>query len=181
MYVQVVQATPSLSLLRADQKTNSRADGNEMNTVDEFDGYYCDETGNYVHIIKCSSHKSLENATPEKEKIHVKVHNQDEKRAYFENIPKHKRKSPFSSKCSYGYTTNIEGLNDNTDKREIFLPGDTEELNEFCESSKNSSSSIIYVFIPKAKIVLESKELYEIIYNRLNGDLLIYSSLRTNA
>ncbi|KAL7738704.1 hypothetical protein ACLKA6_001076, partial [Drosophila palustris] len=35
--------------------------------VDEFDGYYCDDTGNYVHIIKCSSHKSLENATPEKE------------------------------------------------------------------------------------------------------------------
>ncbi|XP_062121458.1 autophagy-related protein 2 homolog B isoform X4 [Drosophila sulfurigaster albostrigata] len=59
-------------------------------------------------------------------------------------------------------------------KREIFLPGDTEEINDFCQSSKYYSHMILYIYIPNIKIVLESKELYEIIYNRLNGDLFMW-------
>ncbi|XP_043070830.1 autophagy-related protein 2 homolog A isoform X2 [Drosophila grimshawi] len=59
-------------------------------------------------------------------------------------------------------------------KTDFFLPGDTDEINEFCEGCKDSSNLKILVSIPKVKIVLESKDLYEIIYNRLNWNLLMW-------
>ncbi|KAH8385046.1 hypothetical protein KR093_006195 [Drosophila rubida] len=112
--------------------------------VDEVDGFYC-----VIHV-------------------------QDKRSSGLKCNSKLKCKSPFSSKCSYGYSSNIDGLNDSTDKREIFLPGDTDEINNFCENSKYCSHMTVHTFIPKLKVVLESKELYELIYNRLNGDLFMW-------
>lgn len=41
------------------------------------------------------------------------------------------------------------------DKNDIFLPGETEEINEFCSSSKNVSDIQICASVPIVKIVLE--------------------------
>lgn len=41
---------------------------------------------------------------------------EDEKCVTVKTNHKSNRKSPFSSKCVYGYSSNVEGLNDNTGK-----------------------------------------------------------------
>ncbi|KAH8417293.1 hypothetical protein KR222_008007 [Zaprionus bogoriensis] len=127
--------------------------------VDEIDGFYCDK--HFIPIMKCSSRKKSDQLSTEQQNL------------------KRNRKSPFSSNCVYGYSSNVEGLNDNADKNDIFLPGETEEINEFCQSSKSVSDIQVSASIPNVKIVLECKELYEIIYNRIIGDLLMWEPRST--
>ncbi|XP_043863696.1 autophagy-related protein 2 homolog A isoform X5 [Drosophila mojavensis] len=143
--------------------------------VDQIDGYYCNDTfETEIKILQCSYYSKLDCLT-EVDKICFKIHiNNDAPISSIENCPIQKRRSPFSSKCSYGYSTHIEGFHDNSDKSDFFLPGDTDEIVDFCESCKQLSNIKILASIPVIKIVIESKEIYEIIYNRLNSDLLMW-------
>ncbi|KAH8378608.1 hypothetical protein KR009_000261 [Drosophila setifemur] len=128
---------------------------------DELDAFYCDaDKQSAVHLLKClQTHK----------KIQIDVLQLREG-----NQTKPLRKSPFSSKCTFGYTSHVEGLDGGADKTDSFLPGDTEEINEFCDSCTQSSKLKVFVFVPQVKVVLESKSMYELIYNRLNGDLFMW-------
>ncbi|XP_064538983.1 autophagy-related protein 2 homolog A, partial [Drosophila montana] len=144
--------------------------------VDEIDGYYCDEANEEdIKVLQCSYQNKLDCLT-ENDKICLSIHNfmKDGIRMPSQKRTKEKFKSPFSSKCSYGYSSHIEGFHDSTDKSDFFLPGDTDEINEFCKNCKDSSNIEISAFVPNVKIVIESKKLYEIIYNRLNGDLFMW-------
>lgn len=48
--------------------------------------------------------------------VKIKIMSDDEKRMISKSNLKPNRKSPFSSKCVYGYSSNVEGLNDITGK-----------------------------------------------------------------
>ncbi|XP_030557492.1 autophagy-related protein 2 homolog B isoform X3 [Drosophila novamexicana] len=144
--------------------------------VDEIDGYYCDDANEKdIKVLQCS-YQNKSDCLTENDKICFYIYNfmKDEIRMTSQKRTKEKFKSPFSSKCSYGYSTHIEGFHDSTDKSDFFLPGDTDEINEFCKNCKESSNIQISALVPNVKIVIESKKLYEIIYNRLNGDLFMW-------
>lgn len=81
---------------------------------------------------------------------------------------------PFSSKrnCrqnSYAYTKKDAEFTEN-----ILLPAETAELNEFCSKTMLNSKIRIQIYLPWVEFFVESKHLYEIIYNRLNTDLFMW-------
>ncbi|XP_033148965.1 LOW QUALITY PROTEIN: autophagy-related protein 2 homolog A [Drosophila busckii] len=138
--------------------------------IDELDVYYMeDDYKNGTHLLNCVGVNNLDcndririNVSQvETTTKHLRLHNES---------AKNRRNSPFSSN-QFGFSSHLD---DNTEKGDVFLPGETDEINEFCESCKNSSNLKIGISVPKIKLTLESKDLYEIIYNRLNGDLLMW-------
>lgn len=58
---------------------------------------------------------------------------------------------------------------------EIILPGDKHELDEFIESTIESAKFHIDVFIPQISLQFKSKHIYELLYNRINNDLLLWT------
>ncbi|XP_068148275.1 autophagy-related protein 2 homolog A [Drosophila tropicalis] len=141
--------------------------------ADEIDAFYCetDDMRNAVHLAKCKQRAINANRKIRIDIFQLESNNND---MMINNKRKPKRKSPFSSKCPFGYTSNVEGLEGHTEKTDSFLPGETEEVNDFCDSCTQSSKLKIEAYIPQTKIVLQSKKIYEIIYNRLNGDLFMW-------
>ncbi|KAH8296286.1 hypothetical protein KR054_004058 [Drosophila jambulina] len=134
---------------------------------DELEAYYCDaDKQSAVHLLRCRQQTN-------QKKIQIDVLQLPESSISSE-ARKPPRKSPFSSKCTFGYTSHVEGLDSSLDKTDSLLPGDTEEINEFCDSCTQASKLKIFAFIPWVKVVLESKSMYELIYNRLNGDLFMW-------
>lgn len=132
---------------------------------DELDVFYCDaDKQSAVHLLKCQQ-RMQPNKKIQIDVLQLKDTSDGQKKA---------RKSPFSSKCTFGYTSHVEGLDGSVDKTDSLLPGETEEINEFCDSCTQSSKLKIFTFIPHVKVVLESKSMYELIYNRLNGDLFMW-------
>ncbi|XP_017011683.2 autophagy-related protein 2 homolog A [Drosophila takahashii] len=132
---------------------------------DELDAFYCDaDKQTAVHLLKCQQ---------KQKKIQIDIMQLKETTSDCSQ-KKPLRKSPFSSKCTFGYTSHVEGLDGGVDKTDSLLPGETEEINEFCDSCTQSSKLKVFVFIPQVKVVLESKSMYELIYNRLNGDLFMW-------
>ncbi|XP_002035100.2 autophagy-related protein 2 homolog A [Drosophila sechellia] len=132
---------------------------------DELDVFYCDaDKQSAVHLLKCQQ-RMQPNKKIQIDVLQLKDTTDGQKKP---------RKSPFSSKCTFGYTSHVEGLDGSVDKTDSLLPGETEEINEFCDSCTQSSKLKIFTFIPHVKVVLESKSMYELIYNRLNGDLFMW-------
>ncbi|XP_055847231.1 autophagy-related protein 2 homolog A [Episyrphus balteatus] len=81
---------------------------------------------------------------------------------------------PFSSKrvCRQSDTPHP-----NINKEEcetILLPGDSQEMRKFCDTAMKTSKLQIKISLPTALIQVSSKQLYEIIYNRVNTDLLMW-------
>ncbi|XP_075983297.1 autophagy-related 2 isoform X2 [Anticarsia gemmatalis] len=62
----------------------------------------------------------------------------------------------------------------NSQEEEIIVPGNDEEMSEFTSSSIELSSIHLEFILPILSLQLESKQLYEIIYNRINSDLLLW-------
>ncbi|XP_039485228.1 autophagy-related protein 2 homolog A [Drosophila santomea] len=132
---------------------------------DELDVFYCDaDKQSAVHLLKCQQ-RMQPNKKIQIDVLQLKDTTDGQKKA---------RKSPFSSKCTFGYTSHVDGLDGSVDKTDSLLPGETEEINEFCDSCTQCSKLKIFTFIPQVKVVLESKSMYELIYNRLNGDLFMW-------
>ncbi|KAH8349644.1 hypothetical protein KR084_003244 [Drosophila pseudotakahashii] len=137
---------------------------------DELDAFYCDaDKQSAVHLLKCQQRMQ-----PNQKKIQIDILQLRDTTSDTSGQKKPPRKSPFSSKCTFGYTSHVEGLDGSVDKTDSLLPGETEEINEFCDSCTQSSKLKVFVFIPLVKVVLESKTMYELIYNRLNGDLFMW-------
>ncbi|SPP85413.1 autophagy-related protein 2 homolog A [Drosophila guanche] len=138
--------------------------------AEELDAFYCDaEKQSAIALLKC---QQKNNKKIQIDVLQPRENNNDNRTT--DNNKKPKRRSPFSSKCTFGYTTNVEGLDGCVDKTDSLLPGETEEINDFCQSCSQSSKLKVAVYVPLIKVVLESKQMYELIYNRLNGDLFMW-------
>lgn len=60
------------------------------------------------------------------------------------------------------------------DAEELIIPGDKEEIDNFVKASIESSRIQLEVQIPKISMQLASKHIYEVLYNRINSDLLLW-------
>ncbi|GBP70052.1 Autophagy-related protein 2 homolog A [Eumeta japonica] len=82
--------------------------------------------------------------------------------------------SPFSSKkmAHQGITSHENGPQ--VEVEELIVPGNEEEMNEFTQHSVQHSLIHLDLNLPVVSLQLESKQLYEIIYNRINSDLLLW-------
>ncbi|KAL4717909.1 hypothetical protein ACJJTC_001327, partial [Scirpophaga incertulas] len=83
--------------------------------------------------------------------------------------------SPFSGKkMAHQSIAKHEGDTQENQEEELIVPGTEEEMAEFTRSSVENSSIHLEFNLPILSLQLESKQLYEIIYNRINSDLLLW-------
>ncbi|XP_055377404.1 autophagy-related protein 2 homolog B isoform X2 [Condylostylus longicornis] len=87
---------------------------------------------------------------------------------------KNREPLPFSSKRVCRQSDTVHQKNDYEDTETILLPGETVEMRNFCEKAMKTSKLQFKVFLPIASVQIHSKMLYELIYNRLNSDLLMW-------
>uniref|UniRef100_A0A182K4W6 Autophagy-related protein 2 n=1 Tax=Anopheles christyi TaxID=43041 RepID=A0A182K4W6_9DIPT len=89
-----------------------------------------------------------------------------------------KENTPFSAKrvCRESDTphskTSTTGTSDTPET--LTLPGDNDEMNTFCSCAMKRSKLQIRVDLPIVSLQLKSKHLYEVIYNRISTDLLLW-------
>lgn len=57
---------------------------------------------------------------------------------------------------------------------ELVITGDKHEMEEFIRSASSSCKTKIEIFLPTISLHLKSKHIYELIYNRINNDLLLW-------
>lgn len=57
---------------------------------------------------------------------------------------------------------------------ELLIPGDKYEIEEFIRSSSSYCKTKIEIFLPTVSLHFKSKHIYELIYNRINNDLLLW-------
>ncbi|XP_061399170.1 autophagy-related protein 2 homolog A-like [Musca vetustissima] len=81
---------------------------------------------------------------------------------------------PFSSKRNCRQSSTAQPRMESDVTETILLPGETHEINEFCQKSMASSVIGIRISFPSLNLFLESKQLFELIYNRLNSDLFMW-------
>lgn len=83
--------------------------------------------------------------------------------------------TPFSSKRVCRESDTPHKKQTTTDDTEILvIPGDKRELANFCDFAFRNSIFKIKIDIPVANLQLRSKHLYEVLYNRVNSDLLLW-------
>ncbi|XP_050353796.1 autophagy-related protein 2 homolog A [Nymphalis io] len=82
--------------------------------------------------------------------------------------------SPFSGKKMAHQSISKHENNQPGQEEEIIVPGTDEEMAEFTNSSVEHSAIHLDFNLPILSLQLESKQLYEIIYNRINSDLLLW-------
>uniref|UniRef100_A0A182Y760 Autophagy-related protein 2 n=1 Tax=Anopheles stephensi TaxID=30069 RepID=A0A182Y760_ANOST len=89
-----------------------------------------------------------------------------------------KEDTPFSAKrvCRESDTphskTSTAGVSDTPET--LTLPGDTDEMNTFCTRAMKRAKLQIRIDLPVVSLQLKSKHLYEVIYNRISTDLLLW-------
>ncbi|XP_073815878.1 autophagy-related 2 [Musca autumnalis] len=81
---------------------------------------------------------------------------------------------PFSSKRNCRQSSTAQPRMESDVTETILLPGETHEINEFCQKSMASSVIGIRLSFPSLNLFLESKQLFELLYNRLNSDLFMW-------
>ncbi|XP_045776886.1 autophagy-related protein 2 homolog A [Maniola jurtina] len=82
--------------------------------------------------------------------------------------------SPFSGKKMAHQSISKHENNQQGQEEDIIIPGTDEEMAEFTNSSIEHSAIHLDFNLPILSLQLESKQLYEIIYNRINSDLLLW-------
>lgn len=60
------------------------------------------------------------------------------------------------------------------DLEQLIIPGDKHEIEEFIQSSSSCCRTKVEIFLPTLSLHLKSKHIYELIYNRINSDLLLW-------
>ncbi|KAJ8967898.1 hypothetical protein NQ317_015420 [Molorchus minor] len=91
----------------------------------------------------------------------------------FEN-QSNKQPGPFSAKKVVHESDTPHGKPQRDDAEELIIPGDKHEINEFMTSTIESCKVHVEVFLPSVSIQLATKHIYELIYNRINNDLLLW-------
>ncbi|XP_067647283.1 autophagy-related protein 2 homolog B [Eurosta solidaginis] len=81
---------------------------------------------------------------------------------------------PFSAKYVCRESDTLHNKHDATESETILLPGETAELAEFCANTMLSAKIQVQMHVPSIEIFLESKQFYEIIYNRFNTDIFMW-------
>lgn len=66
------------------------------------------------------------------------------------------------------------------DNEKLLIPGDSTEINNFCDESEETSQLKIIVTLPTVSLQLRSKHMYEVIYNRIISNLLLWSPSAPN-
>ncbi|XP_014232573.1 autophagy-related protein 2 homolog A [Trichogramma pretiosum] len=99
-----------------------------------------------------------------------------------ENAPRH-QPSPFSSKKvihesdtphSRPQNQHDKDSSEQKESEELIIPGNRQEMNEFIEEGTRNVRIQLEIGLPCASVQIPSKHLYELIYNRLNTDLLLW-------
>ncbi|XP_026314640.1 autophagy-related protein 2 homolog A isoform X2 [Hyposmocoma kahamanoa] len=85
--------------------------------------------------------------------------------------------SPFSGKKTAHQSFTKHETNAEGQEEEIIVPGNEEEMAEFTTASVEHADIHLDMNLPILSLQLESKQLYEIIYNRINSDLLLWEPL----
>ncbi|XP_041353099.1 autophagy-related protein 2 homolog A-like isoform X2 [Gigantopelta aegis] len=90
--------------------------------------------------------------------------------------------SPFSAKKSMYEQEDLSSFSDRSSKRkntseEKVIPGDKEEMKEFQEKAISNTKMHVEITLPIVTAFLPSKNMFEIIYNRLNNDLLMWEPM----
>ncbi|CAH2045147.1 unnamed protein product, partial [Iphiclides podalirius] len=93
---------------------------------------------------------------------------------YIMNNLKSTLPSPFSGKKTAHQSITKQEDNQQGQEEDLIVPGTEEEMTEFTTSSVENSSIHLDFNLPILSLQLESKQLYEIIYNRINSDLLLW-------
>lgn len=85
--------------------------------------------------------------------------------------------SPFSSKKVVHESDTphkTDQQNDAAPTEVLIIPGDRIEMANFIESSIRTSRLRLELFVPTVSLQLVSKHIYELLYNRINTDLLLW-------
>lgn len=82
---------------------------------------------------------------------------------------------PFSAKKVVHESDTPHSKPQNDDTAELIIPGDKHEIEEFIKTTSDFAKIHIEVFLPTVSIQLKSKHTYELIYNRINNDLLLWT------
>lgn len=95
--------------------------------------------------------------------------------------PSQQNFSPFSSKRILRESdtphSKVNTSDSDSDSENTLLPGDKVEMQQFCNDATNSSKIQIRISLPIVSLQLKSKHLYEVIYNRINSDLLLWEGV----
>uniref|UniRef100_A0A1B0D0K3 Autophagy-related protein 2 n=1 Tax=Phlebotomus papatasi TaxID=29031 RepID=A0A1B0D0K3_PHLPP len=67
------------------------------------------------------------------------------------------------------------------DTETLIIPGDSAEMATFCDFAYKNSRLRIKISLPLVSLQLRSKHLYEILYNRINSDLLLWEPAARSA
>lgn len=92
----------------------------------------------------------------------------------FSNGNGSKKSGPFSAKRVIHESDTPHARPSQEDSEELIIPGDKEEINEFVQSTTENSRIQIEVRLPTVSMQLVSKHIYEVVYNRINNDLLLW-------
>ncbi|XP_076267231.1 autophagy-related 2 isoform X1 [Rhynchophorus ferrugineus] len=82
---------------------------------------------------------------------------------------------PFGSK-KIVHESDIPHNKQSKDTEVLVIPGDKDELDEFEKSTTASTEILVELNMPIVSLQLHSKRIYELIYNRINNDLLLWTS-----
>ncbi|XP_072929775.1 autophagy-related protein 2 homolog A [Epargyreus clarus] len=93
---------------------------------------------------------------------------------YIMNNLKSTLPSPFSGKKMAHQSITKHETDTQGQEEELVVPGTDEEMAEFSSSSVEHAAIHLDFNLPILSLQLESKQLYEIIYNRINSDLLLW-------
>lgn len=93
-------------------------------------------------------------------------------------INRDKESTPFSAKkvCRESDTPHSNDNDEEPETETLLIPGETEEMNKFCDEAMKFSKVQIKVYLPVISVQLKSKHLYEVIYNRIITDFLMWES-----
>ncbi|XP_022818068.1 autophagy-related protein 2 homolog A isoform X1 [Spodoptera litura] len=93
---------------------------------------------------------------------------------YLMNNLTSKHPSPFSGKKMVHQSFTKHEDEEKAQEEEMIVPGNEDEMAEFTSNSIDLSAIHLDFILPILSLQLESKQLYEIIYNRINSDLLLW-------
>lgn len=85
-----------------------------------------------------------------------------------------KKSGPFSAKRVIHESDTPHARQPQEDSEELIIPGDREEINDFVQTTTENSRIQIEIQLPTVSLQLISKHIYEVVYNRVNNDLLLW-------
>uniref|UniRef100_T1PF62 Autophagy-related protein 2 n=1 Tax=Musca domestica TaxID=7370 RepID=T1PF62_MUSDO len=142
---------------------------NKVNlSSNEINIYYCEEETKKTHIVNTRAESGKDSAALEYPTLCIDI-----KDSYVFGKDEEPR-LPFSSKRNCRQSSTAQPRMESDVTETILLPGETHEINEFCQKSMASSVIGIRISLPSLNLFLESKQLFELLYNRLNSDLFMW-------